>query len=207
MFPVLLALLLVLPFVEIWAALAVASWIGGFPTLLLLFAMSAAGVWVLRRQGANVWRRANAEMAAGRTPTGPLLDGVLVLVGGTLLVVPGFVTGVAGIILLLPPVRALLRPAMLAWMTRRAARAARSGRLRGVFVNTGVGADGRMYQRTTTFGDVIDSDGWDVTPGSGPDAGTTLPPSSIPPSSIHRGGPPSGVIDVDGTDDGEGSSR
>ena len=195
MFPVLLALFLVLPFVEIWAALAVASWIGGLPTFLLLVAMSASGVWVLRRQGASVWRRANAEMAAGRTPTGPLLDGVLVLLGGSLLVVPGFVTGVVGVVLLLPPVRALLRPLMLAWMTRRAARAARSGRLRGVFVNTGVGADGRVYQRSTTFGDVIDSDGWDVTPGSGPSAGSTLPPSSV-----HRGGPPSGVIDVDGDD-------
>jgi UPF0716 protein FxsA len=200
MFPVLLALFLVLPFVEIWAALAVASWIGGLPTFLLLVAMSASGVWVLRRQGASVWRRANAEMAAGRTPTGPLLDGVLVLLGGTLLVVPGFVTGVVGIVLLLPPVRALLRPLMLAWMTRRAARAARSGRLRGVFVNTGVGADGRVYQRSTTFGDVIDSDGWDVTPGSGPSAGSTLPPSTLPPTSVHRGGPPSGVIDVDGDD-------
>ncbi|MHB1139358.1 MAG: FxsA family protein [Microthrixaceae bacterium] len=201
MVPVLLALLLVLPFVEIWAALAVASWIGGLPTFVLLVAMSASGVWVLRRQGANVWRRANAELAAGRAPTGPLLDGVLVLVGGSLLVVPGFVTGVVGIVLLLPPVRALLRPAMLAWMTRRAAKAATSGRLRGVFVNTTVGADGRVHQRATRFGEVIDSDGWDVTPGSGPAAGTTLPPSSPPPSTWeHRGGRPPGVIDVDGTD-------
>ena len=195
MFPVLLALLLALPFIEIWAAFAVAGQIGGLLTFVLLVAMSALGVVLLKREGASVWRRANTEMAAGRVPTGALLDGVMVLVGGTLLVIPGFVTGVVGLLLLLPPVRTLLRPALLAWMTARAARAVRGGRIGGVFVDTGVGADGRVHRRTTTFGDVIDSEGWDVTPGSGPDASSTLPPSSI-----HRDGPPPGVIDVDGSD-------
>lgn len=195
MFLVLLALFLALPFIEIWAAIAVAGQIGGLLTFVLLVAMSALGVVLLKREGATVWRRANAEMSAGRVPTSALLDGVLVLVGGTLLVVPGFVTGVVGLLLLLPPVRSLLRPALLAWMTARAAKAVRGGRMRGVFVNTGVGADGRVYQQTSTFGDVIDSDGWDVTPGSGPDASSTLPPASV-----HRDGPPPGVIDVDGTD-------
>ena len=195
MFRVLFALLLVFPFIELWVALAVAGQIGGLLTLVMLIAMSALGVWVLKRQGASVWRKANAEMAAGRPPTTQLLDGALVLVGGSLLVIPGFITGILGLVLLLPPVRALLRPAMLAWLASRAAKAARSGRMRGVFVNTGVGADGRMYQRTATFGDVIDSDGWDVTPGGGPTADSTLPPSSI-----HRDGPPPGVIDVDGGD-------
>jgi UPF0716 protein FxsA len=195
MLPVLLALLLALPFIEIWVVFAVAGQIGGLLTLLLLIAMSVLGVVLLKREGATVWRRANTEMAAGRVPTGALLDGVLVLVGGTLLVIPGFVTGVVGLLLLLPPLRTLLRPALLAWMTSRAAKAARTGRMRGVFINTGVDQDGRPFQQTTTFGEVIDSDGWDVTPGSGPDASSTLPPSSI-----HRDGPPSGVIDVDGSD-------
>jgi UPF0716 protein FxsA len=194
MFPVLLALLLVLPFLEIWAVFAVAGQIGGLLTLLLLIGSSALGVVLLKREGATVWRRANAELAAGRPPTGPLLDGVMVLLGGLLLVVPGFITGVVGLLLLLPPVRTLLRPVLLAWMTRRALRAARSGRMRGVFVDTGVGADGRMYRRTATFGDVIDSDGWDVTPGDDPGG------AQLPPSSIHRDGPPPGVIDVDGPD-------
>jgi UPF0716 protein FxsA len=169
-------------------------------TFLLLIAMSALGVVLLKREGASVWRRANAEVAAGRPPTGPLLDGVMVLLGGVLLVIPGFVTGVVGLLLLLPPVRALLRPVLLTWMTARAARAARSGRLRGAFVNTGVGADGRVYQRTATFGDVIDSDGWDVTPGDASAGPGALPTSDLPPSSIHRDGPPPGVIDVDGPD-------
>jgi len=190
MFAVLLALFLVFPFIELWVATAVAGQVGGLATVLLLVGMSASGVWVLKHRGASVWRTANAELAAGRMPTKQLLDGALVFAGGMLLVIPGFITGVLGAVVLLPPVRALLRPAMLAWMTSRATRAATSGRMRGVFVNTDVGADGRIRQTTTTFGEVVDAEGWDV----------DVVPDALPPESIHRTGPPPGVIDVDGSD-------
>lgn len=187
MLPALLAFFLVLPFLEVWVAIQVAGVIGGFATLLLIFAMSALGVVLLRREGTTVWRKANEEMAAGRPPTTQLLDGVLVLVGGISLVVPGFITGVFGLLLLFPPVRALLRPVMLAWFTRRAARAARSGAMRGVFVHSVVDAEGRVRTESTTFGDVVDSDGWEIE-----DAPGELPRSQAP----RRG-----VIDVDGTSD------
>lgn len=162
MFGVLLAFLLVLPFLEIWVAIQVASGIGVPLTLLALVGMSMSGVYLLRGEGTSVWRRANAEMAAGRVPTHQLLDGALVLIGGVLLIVPGFITGAVGLLLLLPPVRALVRPLLLAWMARRAARLARSGRMSGFMVDTVVDADGRVRTRTRTMGDVIDSDGWDV---------------------------------------------
>ncbi len=162
MFLVVLALLLVLPFVELWVAIAVADAIGWPFTLLLLMAMSFSGLVLLRRQGTSVWRRANAEMAAGRVPTAQLLDGAMVIVGGVSLMVPGFVTGVFGALLMLPPVRALLRPLMVAWMGARAARLVRAGRMQAVVVDTVVGPDGRVRQRTRNMGDVIDSDGWDV---------------------------------------------
>jgi len=187
MLPALLAFFLVLPFLEVWVAIQVAGVIGGFATLLLLFGMSALGVVLLRREGATAWRKASAEMAAGRPPTTQLLDGALILVGGVSLVVPGFVTGVFGLLLLLPPVRALLRPAILAWFTARAARAARSGAVRGVFVHSVVDADGRVRTESTRFGDVVDSEGWELT-----DAPPELPLSA---------GPRPGVIEVDGTDD------
>jgi hypothetical protein len=93
MFLVVLALLLALPFIELWVAIAVADAIGWPLTLLLLMAMSFSGLLLLRRQGTSVWRRANAEMAAGRVPTAQLLDGAMVIVGGVSLMVPGFVTG------------------------------------------------------------------------------------------------------------------
>lgn len=162
MFGVLLAFLLVLPFLEVWVAIQVAGVIGAPLTLLAVMAMSIGGVYLLRGEGTSVWRRANAEVAAGRTPTHQLLDGAMVLVGGVCLILPGFITGAFGLLLLLPPVRAVLRPLLLAWMGRRAERLARSGRMSGIVVDTVVGADGRVRTRTRTMGDVIDADGWDV---------------------------------------------
>ncbi len=162
MFGAVLAFFLVLPFVEIWVAIKVAGVIGAPLTLLAIFAMSVAGVYLLRREGTSVWRRANAELAAGRVPTQQLLDGALVLIGGVCLVVPGFVTGLFGALLLLAPVRSLVRPLLVAWMARRAERLAASGRMRGIVVDTVVGSDGSVRTRSRTMGDVIDSDGWDV---------------------------------------------
>jgi UPF0716 protein FxsA len=158
----LLALVLVWPVVELVAAIAIARQIGGGATLLALVLVSVVGGAVFKRTGLSVWRRANEELAAGRSPTRQLLDGALVLVGGVGLLVPGFVSGALGALVLLPPVRALLRPILLAWMGRRAARAARSGRFSGIVIDTAVGADGRVHRRTRRVGEVIDSEGWEV---------------------------------------------
>lgn len=160
-------LLLALPFLELWTAIEVAGTIGVLPTFALIVLLSMSGVWLLRRQGVSVWRRANAEMTAGRMPTRSLLDGALVLVGGVSLVLPGFVTGAFGLLLMLPPVRALLRPLLLAWMSARAARAVRSGRLGAVFVDGRMGPDGRIRTTTRSYGDVMDAEGWDVGDGPG----------------------------------------
>jgi UPF0716 protein FxsA len=192
MFGVLLAFLLVLPFLEIWVAIQVAGVIGAPLTFLAIIGMSVAGVYLLRGEGTSVWRRANEEMAAGRPPTRQLLDGALVLVGGVLLIVPGFITGVVGALLLLPPVRALVRPLLLAWMARRATRLARSGRMSGFMVDTVVDADGRVRTRSRTMGDVIDTEGWDV---------------GDEPSSLPVAGPHHDVIDGHVVDDPAPSHR
>ncbi len=161
-----LLLLVVMPVLELWVAVEVAGQIGAFPTVLALMALSASGVWLLRRQGMSVWRSATAELAAGRTPTRQLLDGALVLVGGVSLVAPGFVSGALGALLMLPPVRVVLRPLLLAWMTARAARLARSGRFRTVVVGTTIDPDGGLGRdsRVAPDPDVIDAEGWDVGP-------------------------------------------
>ena len=109
-------------FVELWSVVAVAGWIGVGPTLLLLLGAAVLGVFLVRREGLSVMRRANAEMAAGRMPTSSLIDGALVLVGGCCLIVPGFVSDLFGLVLLLPPTRAILRRAATRWLERRVAR-------------------------------------------------------------------------------------
>ena len=99
------------------------------------------------------------ETFVNKNPTSTLKLG---LARGVALLVPGFVSGAIGALLLLPPVRAVLRPLLLGWMGKRAARAARSGRFSGVVVDTVVGADGSVRRRTHRVGEVIDSEGWEV---------------------------------------------
>jgi UPF0716 protein FxsA len=114
----LLAIILV-PVAEIWAAVQVAHHIGVLWTLLLLFVISAFGPRLVRRQGLGVWRRAQARLNDGELPGRELIDGVLLLVAGILLTVPGFLTGAAGALLLLPPVRAVVRIGSGSWLARR----------------------------------------------------------------------------------------
>ncbi|MGB3411631.1 MAG: FxsA family protein [Microthrixaceae bacterium] len=187
-----LVIFLAIPVVEIWAAFAVAGQVGGFATVLLLMALSFTGVWMLKHQGVASWRAVAEELTQGRSPGTKMLDGVIAMLGALLLVIPGFVTAAFGVLLLLPPVRSVLRPLMLAWMTKRAAQAAGRSRVSGVFMTSGVDGYGRVHSRTTTFGDVIDSEGWDV------DSEATSPQPLLPGSTDTSRDAHGGVIDTDG---------
>ncbi len=149
---IVLAAFLILPFLELWTIVAVAGVVGVGWTLLALVAMSCLGVILIRSQGLAVWRRANAELAAGRMPTRSLIDGAMVMLGGCLLIVPGFITGVAGLLLMLPPTRALLRPMVLRWMERRAARV---GVMNAVFVDAVASPYGTTRATRSPWGTVI----------------------------------------------------
>jgi UPF0716 protein FxsA len=102
-------LLLLVPVIEIMVMIAVAQAIGGWLTFLLVIATSALGAWLITREGARAWRALNQALRDGRMPARELADGVVVLVGGTLLLVPGFVTDVAGLLLVLPFTRPVAR--------------------------------------------------------------------------------------------------
>ena len=112
-------LLLVLPLVELVVVLQVAELLGAGWTVLLLVATSLLGVLLVRREGARAWRALTSSLQDGGLPTKELADGVLVLVGGVLLVLPGFVTDVVGLLLVLPGTRALARLALVAVAGRR----------------------------------------------------------------------------------------
>jgi UPF0716 protein FxsA len=92
---------------EIWVAILVAGAIGVLPMLLLLIAGWPVGLWALRSQGRIAWRRLSEAVAGGRPPAREVLNGALVLLGGVLMMVPGFITDALGLLLLLPPTRAL----------------------------------------------------------------------------------------------------
>lgn len=94
---------------EVFVAVQVANAIGALATLLLILLSWPVGWWALRAQGRAAWRRLGTAVSEGRPPGGEVLDGVLVLLGGLLLIVPGFISDVLGALALLPPTRALMR--------------------------------------------------------------------------------------------------
>lgn len=120
MAPLLFFIFLVVPFVELYVILQVGHAIGVLNTIALLLLVSAVGAWLVKREGLSVLRRAQERAQAGAVPGKELVDGVLILFAGALLLTPGFVTDVVGILLLLPPVRALLRASVTSWLRRRA---------------------------------------------------------------------------------------
>lgn len=108
--PLLLILLfIVVPIAELYVIIKVGELIGVFPTLALLLADALLGSWLLKHQGRSAWRRFNQALAARRFPGREVVDGALIIVGGTLLLTPGFLTDVVGAFLLVPPTRAIAR--------------------------------------------------------------------------------------------------
>jgi UPF0716 protein FxsA len=124
----LVALFIIVPLAELYVILEVGDAIGVAWTILLLAADSLLGSLLLRSQGRSVWRRFNATLAEGRMPHREVIDGVLVVFGGAFLITPGFITDVVGLMLLLPPTRALIRRLVVRRLGRRLElRVARSG--------------------------------------------------------------------------------
>ena len=101
----LLVALLAWPAAEIFVMIEVADAIGVLAMLVLLIASWPIGMWVLRSRGRAAWRRLADAVLAGRPPGREVLNGALVLLAGGLLVVPGFISDVLGILVLLPFVR------------------------------------------------------------------------------------------------------
>lgn len=126
---VLFLLLLAVPVVELWIIIQVSGQLGLGVTLLLLVLISVAGAWLLKQQGLHTWRRLQSTLSRGQMPTAEVTDGALILLGGALLMTPGFMTDLFGILLLLPPARAVVKGVtrrLLGWWAVR-----RLGRGRG----------------------------------------------------------------------------
>jgi UPF0716 protein FxsA len=104
---------IVLPIVELAVIIQVGQAIGVFNTIAALLVVSFVGAWLVKREGMSVWRRFQQQVQMGVVPGREIGDGVLIMVAGALLISPGFVTDIFGILLLLPPVRAAVRSAAL----------------------------------------------------------------------------------------------
>ncbi|HET7761753.1 MAG TPA: FxsA family protein [Phycicoccus sp.] len=111
--------LLVVPVVEIAVIVAVGRAIGGWQTLLLLVLESLLGAWIVKREGGRAWTALREALRSGSMPSRQLADAALVLIGGTLLLTPGFVTDIAGFFFILPVTRPITRRWLEAAVARR----------------------------------------------------------------------------------------
>jgi UPF0716 protein FxsA len=105
----LVLLFIVVPIAELAVIIQVGQLIGVWWTIAILVADSVLGSVLMRSQGRAAWRRFNDTTRAGRVPAREVLDGALVIFGGALLLTPGFITDILGLVLLIPPTRALVR--------------------------------------------------------------------------------------------------
>jgi UPF0716 protein FxsA len=118
---------------ELFVIVEVARAVGVLDTVALLILVSLVGIALMRRVGLGVWRRAQGRLQAGEVPGQEIVDGVLVLAGGAFLAVPGFISDVIGLLLLLPPGRAGVRWLTLRRLRRRASVTVIEGRAHEVF--------------------------------------------------------------------------
>ncbi|MGQ4616027.1 FxsA family protein [Nocardia sp. R7R-8] len=128
--------------VEVAALIAVGQLIGALPTILLLIAGSGAGMLLVGSQGRRVLERFRRAARGEVAPGTAVADGALVAAGGVLMFVPGLVTSLFGLLLLLPPTRFLARPVLAAVAARRFRRLVATAPYRGVVVDGGDVVDG-----------------------------------------------------------------
>ena len=104
-FQVLFLIVLIIPFAEIYLLLQVGGIIGALPTIFLVVFTAALGAWLLRRQGFATFRRFQENLAQGVIPAYEMIEGPIILLGGLLLLTPGFITDLLGFACLIPPLR------------------------------------------------------------------------------------------------------
>ncbi len=127
------AAVLLVPVVEIAVAVAVGRWIGAGATLLLVLAGCATGLWLLRREGLGAVQDLRGRRPGTLAPA-VAADRALKVVAALLLVVPGLLTDVLGLLLLVPPVRAAVAAVLGRRLRRRFDVARRRVQVRGEVV-------------------------------------------------------------------------
>lgn len=116
----LLALLFIgLPLLEIFLLIQLGQVIGAWWTILVLVLTGVLGSYLMKREGSRAWKALREALASHRMPGAELADGALILIGGTLLLTPGFVSDAAGLFCILPFTRPVARGALTRLVTRR----------------------------------------------------------------------------------------
>lgn len=165
--PLLVVLFVVVPIIELFVIIQVGGALGVLPTVGLLVLGSILGSVLMRSQGRAAWRSFQEATAAGKVPAREVLDGALVVFGGALLLTPGFLSDILGLILLLPPTRALVRQVLVKRFAGRVVASATSGaqsRLFGFGTHAGARAGGPRRRASPHDDDVVDASATEVDP-------------------------------------------
>jgi UPF0716 protein FxsA len=112
-------LFVLMPIAELWILIQLGQAVGFWLTLAIVLGTGVLGAALAKSQGLRVLRDVQSELAAGRIPHRQVLDGMAILVGGTLLLTPGFISDVVGLALLFPPTRHLLQALASRWLARQ----------------------------------------------------------------------------------------
>ncbi len=143
---VLALLFVVVPVIEIYVLIQIGQVIGAWWTVALLIADGFLGSWLMKREGGRTWARLRQALDERRMPARELADAALILVGGTLLLTPGFVTDIVGLFCVLP----FTRPVARAALSRFIARKFLAGPGAPGYSRSRAGADGTGADRTGT---------------------------------------------------------
>lgn len=162
--PALFILFIVVPLAELYVLIQVGQAIGALPTIALLIADSVLGAALMRSQGRAAWIRLQAAIAEGRMPGREVIDGALVVFGGALLLTPGFLTDILGIVLLLAPTRAIVRRLLARHFAARLAAGAAGGVRTQVFGFGARRAGGEPRRRGDDPDDVVDASATELDP-------------------------------------------
>ena len=113
-------LFLIVPMIEIYLLLVIGSIIGPLPTIFMVVFTAVVGAWLLRIEGFNTWFRLQQSLAQGKVPALEMVEGPILLVGGALLLTPGFFTDLLGFLCLLPSTRRRIAQYIIKrWMIQR----------------------------------------------------------------------------------------
>jgi UPF0716 protein FxsA len=118
MFKILAFLLIVVPVLELWGLIMVGQWIGAWYTIGLVILTGVVGAWLAKREGLQTLRLVRLQLSNREIPGQALMDGICILIGGAVLLTPGFFTDAVGFFLLIPYTRNIVKAWMRHWFEK-----------------------------------------------------------------------------------------
>ncbi|MDF9760199.1 MULTISPECIES: FxsA family protein [Peribacillus] len=114
-----LLFIIAMPVIEIIVLLLSGNMIGFWPTVFLIVATGLIGAYLAKRQGMETWKRAQEQIRYGMMPGNEIIDGICIFIGAALLLSPGFISDIMGLLLVFPPTRNLLKPIVIRFIMNR----------------------------------------------------------------------------------------